>query len=211
VEALGQQCVYETTDITDAAQCVRLVDAAMDAFGKIDVVVQNAARPDVFQPFEGVDLDEWRAIVDTNVFGALRLAHAAVPHMKTQGGGSIVLVNSMIIRKVLPLQGGYATSKAALITVGQALAKELGAHAIRVNTILPGWMWGPSVEGYFRMLEKQTGRSVQEQYDDVASQIALGEIPTDEACAGAAVFLASDLSSAVTGQALDVNGGEVFH
>jgi NAD(P)-dependent dehydrogenase (short-subunit alcohol dehydrogenase family) len=210
VEAVGRRCVYEITDIAQTADCERIVQRAIDTFGRVDVLVQNAAAPDVFQPVESVDLDSWRTIMETNLFGALELTKAVIPQMKAQGSGSIVFVNSMIMRKVLPLQGGYATSKAALLTAAQALAKELGPHGIRVNSIVPGWMWGPNVEAYLAWQEKQTGRLVQELYDEIASQIALGEIPTDEDCAGAAVFFASDLSSVVTGQALDVNGGEVM-
>jgi NAD(P)-dependent dehydrogenase (short-subunit alcohol dehydrogenase family) len=149
--------------------------------------------------------------MDVNLFGSLQLTKSVIPHMKSQGGGSIVFVNSMIIRKILPLQGGYATSKGALMTAAQVLAKELGPHKIRVNSIVPGWMWGPSVEGYFKMMESQTGKSQQESYDEIASAIPLGEIPTDDDTANAAVFFASDLASVITGQALDVNGGEVFH
>ncbi len=211
IEALGRRARYAPTDITDPAQCDRLVQTAQDEFGRVDVLVNNAFAPDVFQLFEHVDLDAWRHIVDVNLFGSLQLTKSVIPVMKDQGGGSIVFVNSMIIRKILPLQGGYATSKGALMTAAQVLAKELGPHHIRVNSIVPGWMWGPSVQGYFSMLEQQTGRSVQEQYDEIAAEIALGLIPTDDDCANAAVFFASDLSSVITGQALDVNGGEVFH
>jgi NAD(P)-dependent dehydrogenase (short-subunit alcohol dehydrogenase family) len=211
IEALGGRVATAATDITDTAQCQRLVDTALDSFGHIDVLVHNAFAPDVFEPFESVDLDAWRHIMDVNLFGSLQLTKAVIPTMKAHGGGSIVFVNSMIVRKILPLQGGYATSKGALLTAAQVLAKELGPDHIRVNSIVPGWMWGPSVQGYFAMMEAQTGRSTQDQYDDIAAHIPLGEIPPDEDCANAAVFFASDLSSVVTGQALDVNGGEVFH
>jgi len=211
IESLGRRAVYAPTDITDQAQCDRLVQETVDALGRVDVLVHNAFAPDAFQLFEDVDLAAWRHIMDVNLFGSLQLTKPVIPHMKEQGGGSIVFVNSMIIRKVLAYQGGYATSKGALMTAAQVLAKELGPHGIRVNSIVPGWMWGPSVEGYFAMQEKTTGKSVQEQYDEVASQIALGEIPPDDDCANAAVFFASDLSSVITGQSLDVNGGEVFH
>jgi NAD(P)-dependent dehydrogenase (short-subunit alcohol dehydrogenase family) len=211
IEALGRQAVVSRTDITEQSECDALVKAAVDAFGHLDIVVHNAFAPDTFQLFEEVDLASWRHIMDVNLFGSLQLTQAAIPHMKAQGAGSIVFVNSMIIRKVLPLQGGYATSKGALMTAAQVLAKELGPHGIRVNSIVPGWMWGPSVEMYFKMQEAQTGRSVQELYDEIASQIVLGEIPPDDDCANAAVFFASDLSRVITGQSLDVNGGEVFH
>lgn len=211
IEGAGGRAVAVPTDITDRARCDAIVAVAADTFGRVDVVVQNGFAPDVFQPFESVDLDAWRRIMDVNLWGSLQLAQAAVPVMKAQGGGSIIFVNSMIIRKVLPLQGGYATSKGALMTAAQVLARELGPYRIRVNSLVPGWMWGPSVEGYFEMMEQQTGRPVDEQYAAVASQIALGVIPPDDECARAAVFLASDLSSMVTGQSIDVNGGEVFH
>jgi NAD(P)-dependent dehydrogenase (short-subunit alcohol dehydrogenase family) len=193
IEAMGRGAVHARTDITDQEQCDALVAACVEGLGGVDVLVHNAFAPDVFQLFEDVDLAAWRHIMDVNLFGSLQL------------------MNSMIIRKVLPLQGGYATSKAALMTAAQVLAKELGPHKIRVNSIVPGWMWGPSVEGYFTMMESQTGKSSKESYDEVASAIPLGEIPTDDDTANAAVFFASDLSSVITGQALDVNGGEVFH
>jgi NAD(P)-dependent dehydrogenase (short-subunit alcohol dehydrogenase family) len=211
VEALGRKAVHVRTDITDQAQCDALAKLAADELGGIDVLVHNAFAPDTFQLFEDVDLASWRHIMDVNLFGSLQLSQSVLPTMKHQGSGSIVFVNSMIQRKVLPLQGGYATSKGALLTAAQVLAKELGPHKIRVNSIVPGWMWGPSVEGYFKMMEAQTGKSQQESYDEIAKEIPLGEIPPDEDCANAAVFFASDLSSVITGQALDVNGGEVFH
>jgi NAD(P)-dependent dehydrogenase (short-subunit alcohol dehydrogenase family) len=211
IEAMGRRAVHARTDITDQEQCEGLVGACVDAFGGVDVLVHNAFAPDVFQLFEDVDLGAWRRIMDVNLFGSLQLTKSVIPLMKEQGSGSIVFVNSMIVRKVLPLQGGYATSKGALMTAAQVLAKELGPHKIRVNSIVPGWMWGPSVEGYFKMMEAQTGKTQQESYDEIASAIALGEIPTDDDTANAAVFFASDMSSVITGQALDVNGGEVFH
>jgi NAD(P)-dependent dehydrogenase (short-subunit alcohol dehydrogenase family) len=95
------------------------------------------------------------------------------------------------------------------MTAAQVLARELGQYRIRVNSIVPGWMMGPSVEWYFQYMEEQ-GKPKEELYAEIASNIALGVIPTDEECAGAAVFLESDLASMVTGQTVDVNGGEVF-
>jgi NAD(P)-dependent dehydrogenase (short-subunit alcohol dehydrogenase family) len=91
------------------------------------------------------------------------------------------------------------------------LAKELGPHKIRVNSIVPGWMWGPGVEMYLEMLASGSGKTPKDHYDEIAAEIPLGEIPPDDDCANAAVFFASDLSSVITGQSLDVNGGEVFH
>ena len=210
IESGGGQAAYAATDITDVEQCRRLVRTAVDRFGRVDALVNNAFAPDAFQLFEDVDLDKWRHIFDVNVFGSLQLTQEVIGPMKAQGGGSIVFINSMVIRKILPNQGGYAASKGALMTAAQVLAKELGPHHIRVNSVVPGWMWGASVEGWFHHRAKK-GPSVQEQYDAVAKDIPLGLIPPDRDCANAVVFFVSDLATVVTGQALDVNGGEVFH
>ena len=210
IESAGGQVAYAPTDITDVEQCRRLVRAAVDRFGRVDALVNNAFAPDAFRLFEEVDLDKWRRIFEVNVFGSLQLTQEVIGQMKAQGGGSIVFINSMAIRKILPRQGGYAASKGALMTAAQVLAKELGPHHIRVNSVVPGWMWGASVEGWFQR-RAQKGPSVQEQYDAVAKEIPLGLIPPDADCANAVVFFVSDLAAVVTGQALDVNGGEVFH
>src|SRR5262245_47515445 len=209
IDADGGRVVAVPTDIADREHCDRIIAAAVDAFGGVDSVVQNGFHSPAFELFEHVDLDRWKVAMDVNLWGSLNLAQAAIPSLKKRGGGSIVFVNSMIMRKVLPFQGGYATSKGALMTAAQVLARELGQYRIRVNSIVPGWMMGPSVEWYFQYMEEQ-GKPKDELYAEIAANIALGVIPTDEECAGAAVFLASDLASMVTGQTIDVNGGEVF-
>ena len=206
----GGEVVAVPTDITDRAQCERIVHTAVDTYGGLDVVLQNAFLSPPFELFEDVDLKWWRRAMDVNLWGSLDLAQASIAPLKARGGGSIVFVNSMIARKVLPTQGGYATSKGALSTAAQVLARELGRYKIRVNSIFPGWMIGPSVEWYFGYMESQ-GTPRDELYAEIASNISLGVIPTDDECARAALFLASDLSVMVTGAGIDVTGGEVFH
>jgi len=210
IEAAGGRVLGVPTDITDRSQCERILQAASDAYGGIDVVLQNGFTTPPFELFPDTDLAGWRRAMDVNLWGTLELCQAAVPHLRARGGGSIVIVSSMITRKVLPLQGGYAISKGALNTAVQVMARELGPDHIRVNSIVPGWMMGPSVDGYFAMMEA-AGTPRDELYSQIASNIALGVIPTDDVCARAALFLASDLSTMVTGAAIDVNGGEVFH
>ena len=210
INAGGGHAIVVPTDITDNQQCRGIVARTLQEFGRIDCLVNSAYRPDVFKKFEKVNLDDWRAIFEVNVFGTLQLTQAVIPAMQEQGGGSIVFVNSMIVRKPLVRQGGYAASKGALLTAAQVLAKELGPHRIRVNSVVPGWMDGPPVRGMFDAIAAHGGKSVQEQYDDIVSQIPLGFLPPDEDCANAVVFFASDLSAVVTGQTLDANGGEVF-
>lgn len=211
IEAAGGRALPVPTNIVDRDQCRRIVEAAVGTFGRVDCLVNSAFRPDVFQLFEDVDLNAWRKIFEVNVFGSLQLTQAVVPTMKAQGGGSIVFINSMAMRKVLPLQGGYASSKGALMTAAQVLAKELGPHGIRVNSVVPGYMMGPSVELYLDMLASAHGTTREDEHARIAAEIPLGFIPPDDDVANAVVFFASDLSAVVTGQALDVNGGEYFH
>jgi NAD(P)-dependent dehydrogenase (short-subunit alcohol dehydrogenase family) len=211
IDSRGGRAEYSPTNIVDREQCQRTIDRTVEVFGRVDALVNSAFRPDVFQPFETVDLGLWRKIFEVNVFGSLQMTQVTVPVMKAQGSGSVVFIGSMAMRKTSMHDGGYASSKAALMTASRVLAKELGQFGIRVNTVVPGWMDGPSVRGLFEMVEAGGGKSAQEQYDEIASRIPLGFIPPDEDVANAAVFFASDLSRVITGQALDVNGGETFH
>ena len=92
----------------------------------------------------------------------------------------------------------------------QGMARELGPHNIRVNSVVPGYIWGPSVQFHFKHQAKARGVDPQVIYDEVASQIALGRVVDSEEISGAVLFFASDLSRAVTGQSLDVNGGDIM-
>lgn len=205
---LATRVVKVPTDIADADACRRLVDAAVDAFGRIDALVNSAYVAGRFDPVDEANLDDWRATFDVNLYGTLNLTQAVVPVMKRQGGGAIVMINSMVTRKPLAGQSGYAVSKSALTTATALLAVELGPANIRVNSCYMGWMWGPSVENYLAVVAEQQGTTVEALAAGIAKAIPLGRIPDDAECAKAALFLVSDYAGAVTGAALDVNGGE---
>jgi NAD(P)-dependent dehydrogenase (short-subunit alcohol dehydrogenase family) len=211
VRALGRRAVCVPTDIAEPADCQRLVDTAVAELGRVDVLVNNAFLTHPWGPIESADFEAWKRILDVNLFGSLRLSQLVIPHMRRQGGGSIVMVNTMSMRIIEPNVGGYASSKAALMTATQTLAKEVGGDKIRVNSVVPGYIWSEKMEAYFQHLATQQGRTYQQVYDDVASRTALHHIPESAEIADAVLFFASDLSRAVTGQALDVNGGHYFH
>jgi NAD(P)-dependent dehydrogenase (short-subunit alcohol dehydrogenase family) len=210
VRALGRRALALPTDITSLADCARLAAAAEEELGGVDVLVNNAYHPGSYELFETADLERWRAPLEVNLLGSLRLTQEVVPHMKRAGRGSIVMINSMIVRDVLPTMASYAASKGALLAAAQGLARELGPHGIRVNSVLPGYIWGATLEGYFKLQADARKISPDAVYAEVASKIALGAIPTPEEIAGAVLFFASDLSRVVTGQSLDVNGGQVM-
>ena len=206
----GARALSITTDITDAAACRHLIDETVGRLGRIDILINNAYQPDPYTRFEDVDLAVWRRIYDVNVFGTLQLTQGAVRQMRDQQQGSIVFINSMVIRKMIPQQGGYASSKGALLIAAHALARELGRYSIRVNTVIPGWIWGPSVKRHAAQRAEREQTTIDAIYDDLSRRTSLRRLPTPEDCAEAAIFLASDRAATITGQALDVNGGEVF-
>jgi NAD(P)-dependent dehydrogenase (short-subunit alcohol dehydrogenase family) len=211
VRALGRRALAVPTDIARAEDCRRLVETAGTELGRIDVLVNNAFKGGVEPLFADADLAEWRRVFDVNVFGSLQLTQAVVPHMRRQGGGSVVFINSMSMRIIEPRFASYASSKGALMIAAQSLARELGRDGIRVNSVVPGYIWGAALEGYFRTLAQQQGVTPEDIYRQVAARTALNHIPTSAEIADAVLFFASDLSRVVTGQALDVNGGHFFH
>lgn len=213
IRALGNDCqvLKVVTDIGKMEQCQRLVDETMRHYGRIDALLNSAyTAGNVTESVESSDLAGWRSVFDTNLFGTMQLTQAAVPHMKATGG-AIAMINSMVIRKPLPGQAAYACSKGALATAVKYLAKELGQYGIRVNSVMMGWMWGAPVQGFIPHMAAAQGISEEAVVAQVAANIPLGHIPTDDECARAALFMVSDYARAVTGAALDVNGGEFMN
>lgn len=199
----------QVADITDAAQCRALVQAAVAKFGRIDALVNSAFEHGAMDYVSTADLDAWmRGPLNTNLLGTLRLTQAVLPQMKQQKAGAIVMINTMAVRQVPPLgEAGYAASKAALRTSAMYLARELAPDGIRVNTVHIGWMWGAPVQGYVAWQAQQLKVPEETLKAQIAAGIPMGRIPTDDECARPALFLVSDYASAVTGAALDVNGG----
>jgi NAD(P)-dependent dehydrogenase (short-subunit alcohol dehydrogenase family) len=210
IRALTDRCdvLKCVTDITDRAACERLAKQTAERFGRIDALVNSAFVHGEMDHASTANLDDWNGPLQTNLLGTLKLTQAVIPQMKQQGGGAIVMINTMAVRAVPPLgEAGYAASKAALATSTKYLAKELGPSRIRVNTVHMGWMWGAPVQGYVAWQAQQMGVPEAQLKAQIAAGIPLGDIPTDDECARAALFMVSDYASAVTGAALDVNGG----
>ncbi len=208
VTANGGRALCVPGDIRNQSDCDGVVAAAVEAFGKVTGLVNSAyAHPGFHDLLETPDKALRRAM-DVVYFGALNMTRAAVPAMRSAGGGSIVNVGTMTTRKPMRGEGGYATAKAAMGSATQFLALELGGYGIRVNQAVMGWLDGPGVRFYLQMVAQEKGITEQEVYDDIAGRNPLGRIPTDDACSKAVIFLLSDYASEVTGAVLDVNGGE---
>jgi NAD(P)-dependent dehydrogenase (short-subunit alcohol dehydrogenase family) len=163
-----------------------------------DAVVVNAATNPVLGPLLNVDLDAWRKILDVNLTGALLTARAAIQRMLPRKHGSVVFMASIAGIDPMPGLGAYSVSKAGLLGLTKALAKELGPAGIRVNAIAPGLVETRFAAALFQ--DKQA-------YERIMADRPLGRHGQPEDIAGAAVFLASDASAYVTGQVLIVDGG----
>ena len=192
------------TDVSDAASVRAMVDAAVERFGRIDVLVNNAAvfaalKP---QPFDEIPEAEWDRVMAVNVKGIWNCARAVVPVMRAQGGGRIVNVASAIVAKGTALLLHYVTSKGAVVAMTRALARELGPDRITVNAVAPGLILSDTVQANPDLTGFQAAAIMQ------ARSLKREAFPDD--VEGTVVFLASDDSAFMSGQTLIVDGGSVF-
>jgi NAD(P)-dependent dehydrogenase (short-subunit alcohol dehydrogenase family) len=182
-------------------QAEKTVNDVVDAWGRVDVLVNNAHTFTDFLPLEDPKMEEHCLIDMQSAFiGSLQLMQLCFPHMRDQGGGSIINMGSSYGIRCEPGFLAYAASKEAIRALTRTAAKEWGKHKIRVNTILPSAM-SPKALWY---LEES------KSYDLELSKVALGYFGTPDDIAPSAVFLASDESNYVTGQTLGVDGGSTM-
>ncbi|AVM02007.1 short-chain dehydrogenase [Gordonia iterans] len=207
IVASGGTALAVPTDITDDAQVDELVRATVDEYGGADVLINNAFATPSMKPLARTDFGQIAASVDLTVLGTLRVIKAFTAALE-ESRGSIVNINSMVIRHSEPRYGSYKLAKAALLAMSQTLATELGGKGIRVNSVAPGYIWDDQLKWYFGKIAEKYGISAEQVYEQTAAKSDLGRLPEPDEIAQAAVFLASDLASAVTGHTLDVNCGE---
>ena len=207
IEALGRKAVWVPTNIAKEDQCRALADACVQAFGRIDALVQNAFKQPPMRTIEDESAEQWERSFRINVIGSISMARAVLPAMKEQGSGSVVFVSSLSARNSDATLGAYGAAKAALLSAARTMAREWGGYGIRVNSVVPGHVYGPNLKWYFDHLAKEQGRPVEEVKGEIDRLSPLNTIATSEEVAGAILFLASDLSSGMTGQTIDVNAG----
>jgi NAD(P)-dependent dehydrogenase (short-subunit alcohol dehydrogenase family) len=194
VEAAGRRCIAVGGDISDEAHCRQLVDRAVQEFGRLDILVNNAAFQRTHQSIQEVPSDEFEYTFRTNIFAMFYLCKAALPHMPA--GGSIINVAS--IQAYQPSQSllAYASTKGAIVTFTKALAQDAIQQGVRVNVVAPGPVWTPLIPS--TMPQEQVKKFGQD---------TLLERPAQPAeLAPAFVFLASQESSYVTGERIGVTG-----
>jgi 3-oxoacyl-[acyl-carrier protein] reductase len=194
------------TDVSDIASVQAMVDAAVARFGRVDVLVNNAAvfaalKP---QPFDQIPEAEWDRVMAVNVKGIWNCCKAVVPALRQAGGGSIVNIASLAATYGMPYALHYTTSKAAVIGLTRGLARELGRDNIRVNAVAPSAVLTEGTREFF-------AEKTEKALDTIKAGQALARTlnPTD--LVGTVHWLVSDASRFVTGQTIAVDGGTVMH
>jgi NAD(P)-dependent dehydrogenase (short-subunit alcohol dehydrogenase family) len=198
IEAAGGQALAVQAHVGQPDDVVALVARALEAYGRIDITVNNAATNPHFGPLLTADEGQWDKIMDTNAKGAFRVCKAVVPVMEAQGGGKIINLVSLAGLRPPPGMGLYGISKAAVIALTQQLAMELGQANIQVNAIAPG-----VIKTRFSQLLWQT----PDIAGSILSRTPLGRFGEPEDVAGLALFLASPASDFISGAVFVIDGG----
>lgn len=207
VAELGRRALSVPTDVGDAVARSRLVAAALAEFGGVDVLLNSAFVQPRQEPLLEADLATMQSQSSLNVLASVGLVKELAPTL-CQRRGSVVLVNSMVIRNRLPNFGAYRMDKAALLAAARSLSIELGPRGVRVNSVVPGYIWADKVRGHLHRQAERGGVAFEELYSKMVTGVDLQRFPTPDEIADAALFLASDLASGVTGQCIDVNCGQ---
>lgn len=191
----GRRCVVLKGDISDPAECRRLVDAAVNEFGKIDVVVSNAAMQRTYTKVEDIPDDEWDKTIATNLSAYFHLVKAALPHMSS--GASIIGTSSVNSDAPSPTLMPYAATKAAIANMTASLAQLLGERGIRANSVAPGPVWTPLIPSTMPA----------EHVEKFGGNTPLGRPAQPAELAPVYVLLASDEASYISGARVAVTGG----
>lgn len=199
VEVLGRKAFVLPADVTDPEACVRLAEDAIAALGRLDVLVNNAGGSSYMGPFTDLRFKGWEKTMRLNVDSIVHLSQPVGRHMLERGSGSVINVASVAGLTATPSLAAYGASKAAVISLTKTLALEWGPQGVRVNALCPGWTKTD--------LNKDLWGNEELAATMVANQ-GLKRWATVEEMVGPTVFLASDASSYVTGQALVVDGGQ---
>jgi NAD(P)-dependent dehydrogenase (short-subunit alcohol dehydrogenase family) len=195
----GERATFVAGDVRDRATADRVVGAALDRYGRLDVLVNNAAVDHTGDVLE-TPIEEVRALFDVNVFGAMHMLQAAGLAMREAGGGAIVNVSSRLASIGVPTMAMYSAAKGALLSLTRAAAVELAPRGIRVNAVAPGMTRTPLFEAW-------AAAEGDEVVARAAAAIPQGRFGTPEEVAAAIAFLASDEAAHITGASLPVDGG----
>ena len=200
-QELGAEHLGLACDVTRKGDCERVAAETISRYSAIDILVNNAG---ITQPLKILDIkpENYDAVLDVSLRGTLYMSQAVIPQMIAQSSGSIVCISSVSAQRGGGIFGGphYSAAKGGVLGLARAMARELGPHNVRVNSVAPGLIQ-----------TDMTGGKIAEMKDEILKGIPLNRLGDPVDVANCCLFLASDLSSYVTGITLDVNGGMLIH
>ena len=212
-EQAGRRGLAVTCDVTDEAACTALVQQALEAFGQVDIVVNNAGHfgANLALPFTNLTEEDWDSNFAVNVKGPFFLCKAVAAHMMERRYGKIVNISSISAKRDPVFVPPYAAAKNALLNLTRIVAKELGPFNVNVNAVLPGLVWTPFWQRLAPMLVAQdparAGQEPRAVFEDVAGSAVLGRPQTPEDVGNLVAFLSSEEARNITGQSIHVDGG----
>jgi NAD(P)-dependent dehydrogenase (short-subunit alcohol dehydrogenase family) len=194
-------------NVADRAAVERFVEEAVDTLGGIDVLVNNAGISGPTTSVEDLDPDEWDTVLAVNLTGPFNVTRLAIPHLKKSDSGVVIMMSSVGGRFGYANRSTYATTKRALIALAETLALELGDDGVRVNTIAPGAVSGPRMDGVLRARAAATGRDLNDVLTDALGIQSIKRFADPRDIAALAVFLAGEHATTITGQTFAIDGG----
>lgn len=212
IQKAGGWVAYLVGDVSEEANVTRLVEATRGELGEIDILVNNAGVYPTMKALHEVPLEEWERVMRVNLRAPFLLLRAVLPGMVERGRGVVLNIASISGKAAFPWSGAYGASKAGLIQLSRTAAAEVARNGVRVNALCPGPVAGTRMHAQLRReLAEKMNLSAEEVAEQVDGSLLQGRPQRPEEVAAAALFLCSDDASAITGQAVNVDGGAVFY
>jgi NAD(P)-dependent dehydrogenase (short-subunit alcohol dehydrogenase family) len=212
IKGMGRKSLAMVIDLLQPEQPMAMVEKTLAKFGKIDILVNNAGAEGPIRNVAEMDLKGWNDLLSVNLTGAMLCSRCVLgKSMIPRKSGVIINISSAAGRKGLPTRSAYSSSKFAIIGFTQSLAAEVGRYGIRVNAIAPGAVEGERIERVFNIAAKNMRVTYKQVVANSNARSALGRMVKPEEVAALAVFLASEQSSAITGQTINIDAGTNFN
>jgi len=212
ISALGVRSLPVRVDVTDAAQVDEMVRKTVEALGRLDILVNNAGGAPGPAPVIALEEAAWNKTIAINATGTFLCSRAAARQMLAQGqGGKVINISSIAGKQGSPFLAAYCAAKAAIIGLTRTMALELAAANIQVNAVCPGQVDTELQHWGWQLAAGMRGISYEEVIKGVVSGVPAGRLETPDDVANLVAFLASSQSDYMTGQAINIDGGEVMH
>jgi NAD(P)-dependent dehydrogenase (short-subunit alcohol dehydrogenase family) len=212
IKQAGGCAAWLAADVSREADCARIVAAAQEKFGGIHILVNNAGHYGPVKPVEEITPQEWDQVLTVHLRAAYLLTRLVLPQMYDRGSGAILNISSTAAKAAFAWGSPYAAAKAGLLGLTRVVAAEAAQRGVRVNALCPGPVTETKMSQELgRVLADRLGVNPERQLSDFLEEVLQGRAQTSDEIAAAALFLVSGQASAITGQALNVDGGMVFY